>query len=289
MLWFVLALLTALLASFVDVFSKKSLQMVDEYIAAFSLRAFSLVILAPLLLIVEIPQLDVTFLYAFIAVMLIGTVSLVLFMRAIKVSPISLSIPMLAFTPVFLLVMSPLIVGEFPNSLGIIGILFIVAGSYFLNLGKRADGLAAPFKALIKEEGPRLMLCVAFLWSVGANIDKIAVLHSNPIFYAVTANLALALILVPMVLIKSTNNLKNIRPNLKKLAPIGILTGLYFILQLHAITMTLVVYVISIKRTSILLTILWGFLIFKEGNIKERFVSGSMMVVGVILIALSQI
>jgi len=53
-----------------------------------------------------------------------------------------------------------------------------------------------------------------------------------------------------------------------------------------AVTMTLVPYVISIKRTSVIFSSLYGFFIFKERFIKTRLLGVVIMVAGVLLISL---
>ena len=58
------------------------------------------------------------------------------------------------------------------------------------------------------------------------------------------------------------------------------------ILQMLAVSLTLVAHVIAIKRTSTIMSVLWGFLIFKEAGIKERLPGAGIMVVGVLLISL---
>ena len=54
-----------------------------------------------------------------------------------------------------------------------------------------------------------------------------------------------------------------------------------------AINLTLVAYVIAIKRTSAIMSSLFGFWLFKEKGIKERLLGVVLMVLGVILITLS--
>jgi len=56
-----------------------------------------------------------------------------------------------------------------------------------------------------------------------------------------------------------------------------------------AISLILVVYVISIKRASVIFGVLWGYLIFNEKRIKERFTGALVMVIGVALITMSQV
>jgi len=53
-----------------------------------------------------------------------------------------------------------------------------------------------------------------------------------------------------------------------------------------AINMTLVAYVISIKRTSVIMSVFWGYLIFKEKGLKERLFGSFLMIIGVVLITL---
>lgn len=58
------------------------------------------------------------------------------------------------------------------------------------------------------------------------------------------------------------------------LFPIGLFNALTSIFQMTAISLTLVVYVISIKRTSAIMSALFGHLIFKEKDIGERLMGG---------------
>ena len=55
MIWILYSFLTAFFTSLKNVFSKKSLKNIDEYIAAWALRFFALLFLLPLLFFIEIP------------------------------------------------------------------------------------------------------------------------------------------------------------------------------------------------------------------------------------------
>jgi drug/metabolite transporter (DMT)-like permease len=168
---------------------------------------------------------------------------------------------------VFILITSPIMVGEWPNFWGVVGVLFIVAGSYVLNLGERQRGYFAPFRALLQERGPRLMLITAFFWSIATSVF-------------------VAFLLFPIMLHKLRREVKQIPRRLQALAPIGFFDALTAIFQMTAISLTLVAHVIAIKRTSTIMSVLWGFLIFKEAGFKERLVGASIMGVGVLLISL---
>lgn len=287
MVWFILAILAAFFRSMMDVFSKKGLKNIDVYVLSWSMRFFTLVFMLPFLFFMEIPSLGNQFWPALFIGGSLNVITTILYLKAIKYSDLSITIPMVAISPLFLLMTSPLILGEFPNFFGFIGIVLIVLGSYTLNIKKYHKGFLAPFKALLKEKGPRLMLIVAFIFSITANFDKIGVLNSSPIFWVIAVNIFLSLVLFPIMLYKSQKNLKQIPSHLKALIPIGLFSALTLIFQMTAIKLTLVAYVISIKRTSTIMSVFFGYLIFKEKGIKERLIGSAIMILGVLFITLS--
>jgi len=280
MLWYLFAFLTALFESAKDVFSKKSLKETDEYVAAWALPAFALPFLLPVLFLTGIPPLGAQFWLALFTGGGLYACTIILYMRALKTSDLSITVPMLAFTPMFMLITSPLIVGEFPGIFGIIGIFLIVLGSYLLNVSAKSQGYLAPFKALLKEKGPRLMLIVAFIWSITANIDKIGLQNSSPLFWVIAMDLFVVMLLLPLCWRKRAQ----IRANLGGLVKIGLFGGLTAICQMTAISLTLVAYVIAIKRTSAIMGVLLGSAIFKEEGLRERLTGVVVMVVGVLFI-----
>ena len=286
MLWFIFAFLTALFEATKDVLSKKSLKDIDEYVVAWSLPCFALPFLLPLLLFTEIPPLGERFWLALVTGGTLYAFTLVLYMKAIKSSDLSITVPMLTFTPLFLLITSPLMVGEFPGIFGLIGIFLIVTGSYLLNINKKSHGYLAPFKALLKEKGPRLMLVVAFIWSITANIDKIGLQNSSPLFWVIAVDIYVALLMLPLCTFRRNRKTAQIRANWRALLTLGLFGGLTAVCQMTAISLTLVAYVISIKRTSAIGGVLFGYLIFKEKGIRARLVGAIVMVFGVLFITL---
>jgi drug/metabolite transporter (DMT)-like permease len=287
MIWFVYSLLVAFFESMKDVFSKRSLKNIDEYIVAWSFWFFSLPFLVPFLFFIGIPALGKEFWIALLVGGTLNAMTSILYMKAIKYSDLSLTVPMVALTPLFLLLASPLIVGEFTSPVGLIGVLLIVFGSYTLNIKHIRGGFLSPFKALLKEKGPKLMLLIAVIWSITSNLDKVGIQNSSPLFWAAALNTYISIIMFPVVLCKSRKNLKQISKIYKTLFPIGMFGAMTAIFQMMALTMTLVAYVISIKRTSTIMSVLFGYLIFKEKNIKERLLGVVIMVIGVLFITLS--
>ena len=183
MLWFVLSLLTALSVGVRDVSVKffKELKPLD--VAAIELF-YSLPLLIVGCLIVPVPTLDQIFWWTFFISLPLNGLAYILYLHAIKSSPISLSVPFLSFTPAFMILTGFITLGETINLWGGIGIGMIVAGSYVLNINKAKQGIIKPFTALLHEKGSWLMLIVAFIFSFAAVIGKMAMLHSSPLFFS---------------------------------------------------------------------------------------------------------
>lgn len=132
--------------------------------------------------------------------------------RALQLSDIGLAVPFLSFTPVFLLLLAPLLLGELPSAPGALGVLLVTAGGFVLahttrharepasvlpgpggegNGGGGAYGASSPggegaassvLPPLLRRpprpislRGPLLMLGVAFVWAFTSMIDKVGV------------------------------------------------------------------------------------------------------------------
>ncbi|MEG4445922.1 EamA family transporter [Microcoleus sp. AT9_B5] len=286
MTWLIFGILTAFFEAVKDVFGKQNLKKSDEYVVAWSLSFFSVIFLIPWVLYTGIPPLNSQFWLALLIGGSINAVTALLYIKAIKLSDLSLTLPLVALTPLFMLVTSPLIVGEYPNFFDCIGILLIVSGSYLLNIKEKSKGYLAPFKALLDEPGPKLMLIVAFLWSITSNFDKIGVKNSYPIFWLFSLFGTMTVLLLPVLLHKTPNPGQKILKQLPMLAAMGFFNAIGVIFQMQALTLTLVVQVIAIKRTSVLMGVLFGHFIFKEKDIQQRLLWAGIMILGVLFISL---
>lgn len=286
MTWLILGIFTAFFEALKDVFSKQNLKKSDEYVVAWSLAFFSVIFLTPWVIYTGIPALNTQFWISLLIGGSINAVTALLYIKAIKVSDLSLTVPLVALTPLFMLLTSPLIVGEYPKFFDYIGILLIVIGSYLLNIKEKSQGYLAPFKALVNEPGPKFMLIVAFLWSITSNFDKIGVQNSSPIFWLFSIFGTMTILLLPVLLYKTPNPSRKIFKQLPMLAAMGFFNAIGVLCQMQALTLTLVVQVIAIKRTSVLMGVLFGHFIFKEKDIQQRLLGAGIMILGVFFISL---
>ena len=285
MSWFVYAFVCALSLATADALSKKALDdNIDSSIVAWVRTGYTVPFMAFIIPFIEKPALDSVFYMAMFLAIPFDIIALLLYMKAIKISPLSLTLPFLSLTPVFLIGTSYIILGERPDKSGFMGIILVVIGAYLLNVHTIGRGLLEPFKAIAKEQGSVLMIIVAFIFSVGACIGKIAVQHSNPIFFSVIYSFLLSLFLFLVISFRNKQFFSKVTSRPVLFLLIGILITIMIITHVKAINLVEVAYMVSVKRLSILFGVIYGVMFFKETNIKERLLGATVMVSGIIMI-----
>ena len=286
MLWFFLSLASAFAVAVVDALSKKALGRSDPYVVAWVRLGYCIPFLALSLFWIRIPPLDAAFFRVILVLLPLEITALLLYTHALRQSPLSLTIPFLALTPVFLIVTSYLILGERVDASGIAGILMITAGGYLLHLHTVRKGWLEPFRAILREKGSRKMIIVAFLYSLTANLGKVAIRHSSPAFFGVVYFPLLAAVSLPFLGVVSQGAYKTLLTRKRIFLLIGLFQTIMIFAQFTALSIAEVPYVISIKRTSLLFSILFGWIFFHEERIRERMLGAVFMVGGVVLILL---
>lgn len=282
MLWILFAIITAFALSTADALSKRAMVKSDEYIIAWVREGYALPFIALAFFFIPIPHLDTTFWLSVLILLPLEITALILYVKAIKLSPLSLTIPFMALSPVFIVIIAFFLLGERPDKSGFAGIFLIAAGAYLLNARASKLGLLGPIKAIAKERGSVLMIMVAVIYSITSTIGKIAVQHSSPIFFGFFYPLLLTIALSMIVGFKGT--LLHVVSRPATFLTIGIFTAIMIVSHFLAISMADVAYVISIKRTSLLFSVFYGWIVFKEVDIGERLLGSGLMLAGVVSI-----
>lgn len=284
-MWLIFASLNPVAEALRGVFSKRASQRTDPMIISWFNNLIPFIVFSPALFIVELKFSFDFFLAVFISG-IINIAAVLLYHKAISKGDISAVVPMVSFTPLFLLIMSPLIIGEFPDTTGVIGIVLIVAGSYLLNINIRKGDVLAPLKSLVKEKGTRYMLIVAVIWSVSANYDKIGIESSSTYQYIFFINFFITTGVTIILLAKKKFSKAEIKLEWKNLTMVGVLTSLAFILHMTALSLTYVAYVVALKRMSGLFSVISGHFFLGEANIRGRLLGSFVMFIGVLFIVL---
>lgn len=283
--WVLLSLLTAVFASVQEVVAKRSIPGLGAALCAWGWVFFSVPFMAILLCLQGPVVVRTGFWPALAAGGALLTVSGMTMFRAIEAGELSRTLPILSFTPFFMLVTSPLIVGEFPRPCGVTGILLIMAGSCLLYYDSAEGSIGTAFRRLWGARSSRLMLVTAFLFSIGANIDKVGVLKSSPLVWAVALNLVVSVGMGVIVFSRTPDVLQKLRLGWPWLMTTGFFAAIMMAVQMTALTMAPASYVIAVKRTSILFSSLAGFWFFKEPGAHQRLPAIVLMLAGIFVIS----
>ncbi len=210
-----------------------------------------------------------------------------LYVQAVSLSPLSLTIPYLSFTPLVSALTALLLLGEVPSFRGWAGISLLFLGGILLHQEK-GGGLLRWFTAPLREPGSARMLIVAAVWGITTSIDKIAIRHgSEALLAAWMSILSAVLILMFRPRFGDGGNVRTsrFRTGPWLLAAAGV-AGVAVLAQFYAYRTTLVAYVEAVKRAGGFLSALLGVVAFREGHCRRRITAAALMLVGVLLILL---
>lgn len=290
MSWMYLALLAAVSESLKDLFSKQGLRSVSPQLAALAACAIPIPLLLIIVLFTEsMPLLGPRYGWALLIGGTLNILALFQFMRALQVSDMSLAVPFVSFTPIFLLITSPLLVGDVPTTQDIVGIVCIVAGAYVLHIQSVHRGLLAPLLAVFRQPGPRRMLSVAFIYSLTSNFDKIGVQNSSPLFWSLS--IASVMTIGFLLLLRFLPQQNIVAPHtgtLGILLFIGLFQTMGLLVHNTALSLGPVPSVIAVKRSSILFAVVWGFVFLHERQVGERLAGALLMVIGIGILGFGQ-
>ena len=249
-------------------------------------------------------------LYLFLSALCEGS-AILLNYRALQVSPLSLCVPFMALTPVFLLPVGKFILHEQICAGMIVGVVLVVVGSLVINRQLFAHGWLEPAKAILRERGSRYMLMVALLLTCTAALDKWFVTSGGAAEFGVRVSRSFSLAIgkcVVLMLFFALFAWWRLRGNAAQLAAerpkhpwtaawrvamawlifAGLFEAVVLVLQLTAVQFTVTAIVISIKRSGILLACVLGWFLFKERGITDRVIGSFVMIAGVLVFFLTK-
>jgi len=282
--WFWLSLGSAYFMATEQMFSKLLLKKNDPWSTAWLMCSLSLPFLTPslwgqpsicfgkelLLLLAVLMPLEITAYY--------------LYLTAIQITPLSLTIPFMAFTPVFTIITAWIFLGETVSLKGLVGIILVCSGGYILQADLLKFGIFAPVKAAFMNRGSRYMILVALIYSLTSTLGKVGVQITTPLWFGFIymALLSIIFTIIQCFRMKYRKTALHLKGSYGLWAGLGGLTmALMMAFHYLAIQKAPVSYMISIKRTSLLFAVLYGWIVFKEELISFRLAGGLVMLCGI--------
>ncbi len=285
-MWLIFAILNPISESLRSLFIKRASGNVDPILISWSNNVIPFIIFPPMLLLIDL-KFNSQFWIGFLGSGIIQVINTVIYMRAISKGDISTVMPMLSFTPLVLLIASPFTIGEFPSAIGLLGILLVVLGSYLLNLDLKKMSPLEPFKAILKNKGTRYMLVVAVLWGISGVFDKISINNSSVLQHITFLNVLVFISMTVIVVSQKKFNLGKMKESRADLFLVSLFTTGSYLFHYIALSLTLVAYVVSMKRISGVFSVLLGAYFLNEPNLRQRLLGSIVMFIGVLLIVFS--
>ena len=134
------------------------------------------------------------------------------------------------------------------------------------------------------------MVLVALMYGLTSTMSKKAMLLSSPESIPFIYNISISLAMAPIVLYRMSrgSSMLNLKPQtLLCFLGLGLFTALSSIFYFKAISIASVAYAVSIKRLSLLMSVGYGWIFFRERDVHIRLLSTSCMLIGVVLIIIS--
>ena len=289
MVWSLVALSSALTVSIADSLTKKYLSGFSVWVVFWVRIAYTLPVLLACGIGVSIPHLPVEFWIPMVPLIICEVLAGVLYARALQVSPLSLTIPFMAFSPVFLIVVGYFVLGERVSLLGMAGVLLVTAGAYLLNIHHNKHGILGPIKAVFHEQGSWMMLVVAVLYSFSASFGKKALLYAgDPYFFAWFYMLLVTVISFPVMFWLSGKSIRRFIVHPKIFLLVGTAMGIMVITHFIAVQRMPVAYMISLKRMNLVFSVIIGYFVFREERLLQNAFACIMMIGGAFLVTIAR-
>ncbi|MDJ0522906.1 MAG: DMT family transporter [Planctomycetota bacterium] len=215
--------------------------------------------------------------------LLLQVVANVMFLRALVLSPLSLTIPFLSLTPVFTSLLSLVLLGEELSAAQWGGIVLVVTGALTLH-----GGVGSLLAGLRRERGSVLMIGVALIWSVTGPLSKLALQHASVPWHATIQTAGVAVALVTALLVRGgPRRLRVVASARRWLGASAVFSLVAFTCELFAIRLIFVGLVEALKRAiGMTSSVVLGRALFHEPITRSKAIAVLLMIAGSALLLL---
>ncbi|HCY77411.1 MAG TPA: hypothetical protein DHV28_15955 [Ignavibacteriales bacterium] len=289
MTWFIVAFISALLSAFAAITQKKVLFNLGALEFSFLLSIVNLIFSIPFFFFIDYSTLNILNLTILFIKSIIGVAAFLCVMISLKNLEISNALPLLALTPGFVAVFAFLLLGESLKSSEVIGLLFLISGTFILE-SKNLRKFILPINVFIKSNYHRFVVLALLLFTASSILDKLLLIKLNlsPISLTALQHVYFAILFSLIFLLfrhkeqKTTTIIK--KENLGWIALISVLTIGYRYTQIVAVSLASVALVLAVKRTSVFWATVIGGKLFNDKDLLKRSIAAVLILVGAILI-----
>ena len=227
----------------------------------------------------------ISYLLPGIILIFLGLFSALLFLKAIQQSDLSLTIPLLSFSPMFSSIFSFFFLNEQLSKIQYFGVFLIIFGALILYSKKLTlEEFLKSFKVILKNSSAKLMIIVSIIWSLTPVLDKLCLEHSSINFHGFIQSLGMIILLI-FLFKKDKVQTLNTKKNWRLILLTVFVGSTATILQFYAILTNYVPIMESIKRSvGQLSSVFLGKIFFNEKINKPKVIGVIILSVGVYFI-----
>jgi drug/metabolite transporter (DMT)-like permease len=208
---------------------------------------------------------------------------------AIQRSEVSMVGPIMTLTPGFVVVVEWFVTGDRPGPLGLVGLALLIAGGYVLSIDRADVGWRKPLLRMITDPGSVFTLAAAFCFAAASTFGRVGIQLSDPLSFAVVVAVVNPIVLFLMFSLQDHRFYREVLPpdlarQTRPLLLLGVLFALMRIADQIALSLTLASYVMAVKRTAGLFSVMLGRWFFNEGRTGAKLAGSGIMLVGLFVL-----
>jgi transporter family protein len=294
-MWAILALVSAMLISIRDIIAKQSFVKLKLHHKYLFIQEYSLYVVGMLFF---IPFMDFTSVATYWYLLLFKTVAVAFtsyfYLKLLREHDVTTVAPLTNLSPIVLLLIASVFLGESLSWIHIVGILITVGATYYLEVVLHHHKHKKTHKAhfsVLKDKQTKFfvqVIVLLILFSLTATADKLVLQHINVptslLFTSIAIFIACMIRYSPKLTWKAISLFKT-HPKLFLLSFVNLIsTGL--VLLAIAVPGSLVSLIIPLRRTATLYTSVFGGLLFHEKHLLKKVLAVVVMITGVFLIVI---
>lgn len=286
-LWAVgLVLFSALLHSVWNYFAKSSL---DKHVFSWWMKIFEFLIYLPVGLNLYFQETVPSMGWLIIVISgLIHFAYWVLLSSSYSHGDLSVVYPIARSAPLYVALFAVLFLGEELSSLGILGILSVALGVYTISLDSlNLRRLINPFSSW-RNKGVIFAFLTALSVTAYSLVDKQGALYFHPILFVWIENAISLIPFTPLIAFsKRRHVMREWVRNRWLIVAGGFLGPLSYSIIIFVMQTFQVSYIVSIRQVSVVFGVILAGAFLKEGNIKKRLFSSTLIFAGLFLISIT--
>jgi drug/metabolite transporter (DMT)-like permease len=284
MLWFALALSSALLSAAAAVMQKQTLYRLSALEFSFLVSIIILVLSSFVPLTADVTSLPASTMMIVIGKSIIGGIAFLLVMTALERNQISTALPLLGLTPAAAALLSLLAAGESLQPWEWAGIGMMTAGTYIVEK-RPAQAFWAPFREAFASRSRLSIVGALVLFACSSVLDKTLVsgYRTPPLVVLFYQHIVYCGLFGVFLLARRASFPALARKGIGQLpllAAVALVSLAYRFTQLEATKLAPVALVLAVKRTSILYASFYGGRIFSEERLTLKLLGGALIVGG---------